>query len=92
MGVLIIDKDRRKLLIPALLLPVWYLIYHFLQSITDWLIYDVAGMVKGMRLTEAIRFFVFEFPKVLMLLALIIFFVGINSAKAKAVKVLPVPR
>ncbi len=66
-----------KILIPLLLLPVWYLIYHFLQPLTDWLIYDLAGMAKGSKLTEAIRFFVFEFPKVLMLLALIIFAVGI---------------
>jgi len=35
------------------------------------------GMTKGSHLTEALRFFLFEFPKVLMLLVLIIFFVGI---------------
>jgi uncharacterized membrane protein YraQ (UPF0718 family) len=34
-------------------------------------------MSKGGHLTEALRFFIFEFPKVLMLLVLIIFFVGI---------------
>jgi hypothetical protein len=71
------NKEYCKIIIPLLLLPVWYLIYHFLQPLTDWLIYGVSGMAKGTRLTEAIRFFVFEFPKVLMLLALIIFFVGI---------------
>jgi uncharacterized membrane protein YraQ (UPF0718 family) len=34
-------------------------------------------MTKGAHLTEALRFFVFEFPKVMMLLTLIIFCVGI---------------
>ena len=34
-------------------------------------------MPEGAHLTEAVRFFVFEFPKVMMLLTLIIFFVGI---------------
>jgi uncharacterized membrane protein YraQ (UPF0718 family) len=34
-------------------------------------------MKKGSHLTEALRFFIFEFQKVLMLLVLIIFFVGI---------------
>jgi uncharacterized membrane protein YraQ (UPF0718 family) len=34
-------------------------------------------MTKGAHFTEALRFFVFEFPKVMMLLTLIIFFVGI---------------
>ena len=44
---------------------------------TDWLIDTVLGMTKGAHLTEALRFFVFEFPKVMLLLTLIIFIVGI---------------
>ena len=67
----------RKILIPILLLPVWSLLYHFLQPLADWIIDNVSGLTKGSRLTEAIRFFLFEVPKVLLLLALIIFFVGI---------------
>ena len=59
------------------LLPVWYIIYHNLQPVTNWLIDSVFGMTKGAHFTEALRFFVFEFPKVMMLLALIIFCVGI---------------
>ena len=70
-------KLNRKLLVPLLLIPVWYLVYHNLQPVTDWLIDDVLGLTKGARLTEALRFFVFELPKVLLLLTLIIFFVGI---------------
>jgi uncharacterized membrane protein YraQ (UPF0718 family) len=34
-------------------------------------------MQKGMHLTESLRFFIFEVPKVMMLLILIVFFVGI---------------
>ena len=63
--------------IAILLLPIWYLIYHFLQTFTNWLVFSVFGMTKGERLAEAIWFFIFEFPKVILLLALIIFFVGI---------------
>ena len=59
------------------LLPIWFLIYHYLQPITDFLVDDVFKLSKGEHLTEAIRFFIFEVPKVLLLLALIIFFVGI---------------
>jgi uncharacterized protein len=62
---------------PFLLLPAWILVYHYLAPLSNWLIDDVSGLIKGNRLTEAIRFFVFEFPKVLLLLTLIIFFVGI---------------
>jgi len=63
--------------LPLLLLPVWYILYNNLQWLTDRLVYDIAGMMPLMHLTEAVRFFVYEVPKVLMLLALIIFFVGI---------------
>ena len=68
---------KTNIWLPFTLLPVWYFIYHNLQPVTSWLVDSVFGMTKGAHLTEAVRFFVFEFPKVLMLLTLIIFFVGI---------------
>jgi uncharacterized membrane protein YraQ (UPF0718 family) len=70
-------KINKKILLPLLLLPVWYAIYHYLQPLTNYFIDTVLGLEKGAHLTEALRFFIFELPKVLMLLALIIFFVGI---------------
>ncbi len=68
---------KKNIWLPVALLPVWYILYHNLQPGTNWLIDSVFGMTKGAHLTEAMRFFVFEFPKVMMLLTLIIFFVGI---------------
>jgi len=44
---------------------------------SDWLVYDVFRMSAGARITEAVRFFIFDFPKVLLLLILISFVVGI---------------
>ncbi|MDO9256995.1 MAG: permease [Bacteroidales bacterium] len=63
--------------LPLLLLPIWFLLYSNLQWLTDKLVNDVFGLTAGTHLTETLRFFIFEVPKVLMLLALIIFFVGI---------------
>jgi len=68
---------KTNIWLPVILLPVWYIIYHYLQPGTNQLIDSVFGMTKGEHLTEALRFFVFEFPKVMMLLRLIIFVVGI---------------
>ena len=70
-------KLNKNIIIPLILLPVWYVIYINLQPVTDWLINTIFEMKKGEHLTEALRFFIFEFPKVVMLLVLIIFFVGI---------------
>jgi uncharacterized membrane protein YraQ (UPF0718 family) len=68
---------KTNIWLPFVLLPVWYIIYHNLQTGTNWLIDSVFRLKGGAHLTEAIRFFVFEFPKVMMLLTLIIFLVGI---------------
>jgi uncharacterized membrane protein YraQ (UPF0718 family) len=58
-------------------LVVWFALYHYLQPLTDLLIDHLLRMQIGTHLTETLRFFLFEVPKVLMLLILIIFFVGI---------------
>jgi uncharacterized membrane protein YraQ (UPF0718 family) len=70
---------KNKLLnyLPILLLPLWILIYFNLEWLTDKLVYDVFNMSKGTHLTESVWFFIFEVPKVLLLLTIIIFVVGI---------------
>ena len=70
-------RGKKNFWIVAILIPVWFLVYRSLQPVSDWLVDSVFGMEKGSHLTEAIRFFIFEVPKVLLLLTLIIFFVGI---------------
>lgn len=67
----------RDFQIILVLLPLWFLTYHYLQPFTDWLIESVFGLPKNKHLTEALRFFIFEVPKVMLLLALIIFVVGV---------------
>ncbi|MDP3641820.1 MAG: permease [Bacteroidota bacterium] len=68
---------KNTIWVPVVFLPIWFLIYKNLTPMTDWFINMVLGMEKGAHLTEAFRFFIFEFPKVMLLLILIIFFVGI---------------
>jgi uncharacterized membrane protein YraQ (UPF0718 family) len=60
-----------------LLLPIWVLLYLNLASIADFLVYDLIQLEKGKHLTESIWFFIFEVPKVMLLLVLIVFIVGI---------------
>jgi uncharacterized membrane protein YraQ (UPF0718 family) len=72
-----LKSDRGKGVLVLLLLAFWFVLYHFLDPITNWFIDDVLKLEKGTHFTESLRFFVFEVPKVLMLLILIIFVVGI---------------
>ena len=60
----------------TVLLLLWIVLYAALQSLADAFIAHM-GFPQGAHGTEALRFFVFEVPKVLLLLTLIIFVVGI---------------
>jgi len=60
----------------VIILPLWIIMYAILQRIADALI-ALTGLPDGEHLTEALRFFVFEVPKVLLLLVLVVFVVGI---------------
>ena len=66
-----------KILIPVLLFPLWLMLYLNLEKITDLLIFSLIGLTPKTHFTDAVWFFVFEVPKVLMLLTLIVFVVGI---------------
>jgi uncharacterized protein len=69
--------QKYRLLLPVFLIGLWLLIYFNLQPFTDRIIDDVFQLPAGEHLTETLRFFIFEVPKVLLLLVLIIFAVGI---------------
>ena len=60
-----------------LLIPLWVIIYKNLQGISDFIVFSLLNMAAERHLTETVRFFLYEVPKVLMLLVLIIFFIGI---------------
>ncbi len=75
--VIAINRNMNGWFIPSLLLPLWVVLYWNLQPIADFVIDDVVKMKAGTHLTETIRFFIFEVPKVMLLLVLIIFGVGI---------------
>jgi len=60
-----------------LLAPAWIAVYLYLSKGADAVVFGLLRMPPGTRLTETLRFFLYEVPKVLMLLVLIVFTVGI---------------
>jgi len=60
----------------AILLLLWIVLYTTLQPLADAIV-ALVGLPQGAHITEAVRFLVFEAPKVLLLLTLIVFIVGI---------------
>ena len=61
----------------AVVLIGWWLVYGQLATAAHWLTFDAFGLAAGTPLASAVEFFVFEVPKVLMLLVLVVFGVGI---------------
>jgi uncharacterized membrane protein YraQ (UPF0718 family) len=54
---------------------VWLLVWPQLQAIADWITYDLIGLLPETRLGESVNFFLYDVPKILMLLAGMIFLV-----------------
>ena len=69
--------NRKRIISLLFILAFWVILYLNLQTISDFVVDKVLGLEQGKHLTESIRFFIFETPKVLLLLVLIIFLVGI---------------
>jgi uncharacterized membrane protein YraQ (UPF0718 family) len=67
----------KPLWLAAILFIVWWVAYLSLSSVVDVLVYSVFNLEEGTHFTAAISFFLFETPKVLLLLTLVVFFVGI---------------
>ena len=78
MNKIIVNSTRKdSWLLPVVLLPIWYVLYVNLQHMADFIVDELFGMKEGSHLTESLRFFIFEVPKVMLLLVLIIFLVGV---------------
>ncbi len=58
-------------------IALWWLIYSHLLSAATWLTSSLLRLDARTRFGAAVQFFAFEVPKVLMLLALVVFGVGI---------------
>ncbi|HKQ05698.1 MAG TPA: permease [Blastocatellia bacterium] len=70
-------KGRRGLLIVLAGIAIWFLIYFLLRPWSAWVAYTVFGLPHDSRPGLAVEFFLFDAPKVLMLLTLVSFGVGV---------------
>jgi uncharacterized membrane protein YraQ (UPF0718 family) len=68
---------RRYVILGLPLLGLWWLIDRSLEPLAKLLTYRLLNLPVGQHLSSAVEFFLFEVPKVLMLLTLVVFGVGI---------------
>jgi len=55
----------------------WWHVYHFLPTISKWISYTLLSAKPGSHLGASLEFFFYDTPKVMMLLFLVVFGVGI---------------
>ena len=55
---------------------IWFVVYRQLEPFSFFFTYSLLGLDKGSQLGGAVQFFVYDTPKVMMLLTLIVFVVG----------------
>ena len=72
-------STRLTRLLPAALFA-WALAYAFLGRAAGWFAHDLLRLSSETRFGSAVAFFVFEVPKVLLLLTLVVFAVGVVAA------------
>ena len=77
---------KKNILLVSGLLIGWVIFYKYLSTVTNFIIDHIFSLTAGKHLTEALRFFIYEVPKVFLLLILIIFVVGIIRSYFSAEK------
>lgn len=82
----LLNRSAKSWLILFASLLLWLFLYLNLQVFSDWVVEKLFSMQPGKHLTETIRFFIYEVPKVMLLLVLIIFIVGIIRSYFSAEK------
>ena len=69
------DKQIFLKLLTALVL--WLIAYNVIQPLADWLSYSAFGFSKGSHLGESVAFFLYDVPKILLLLSGMVFLISV---------------
>ena len=67
----------RRIVLGLAGLSAWFVIYRQLEGWSQSLTYGLLGLTRGSHLGQTVEFFTFETPKVLMLLTLVVYGVGV---------------
>ena len=54
--------------------------FDWIQQLADWLVFDVLNLKEGNHLAEALNFFIYDSVKIILLVIVIIFFMGIVNS------------
>ncbi len=67
----------RILTLLAIITAAWFAAYNLIQPLADWISYDALHLTKGSHLGDAVAFFLYDVPKILLLLSGMIFLISV---------------
>ncbi len=71
------QNQLRIIALLALITAAWFAAYNLIQPLADWISYSALHLTKGSHLGDAIAFFLYDVPKILLLLSGMIFLISI---------------
>ena len=70
-------SSRRLYLLVAVLIALWVTAYNIIQPLANWLAYTAIGLSIESHLGESLAFFLYDVPKILLLLSGMVFAISI---------------
>jgi uncharacterized membrane protein YraQ (UPF0718 family) len=70
-------SNKRLFVTLGLVVAAWLVVYNVIQSLADWMSYSVLGLGRDSRLGESVAFFLYDVPKILLLLSGMVFAISI---------------
>jgi uncharacterized membrane protein YraQ (UPF0718 family) len=70
-------SPRRLYLLVVVLIVLWFVAYNTIQPLANWLAYTAIGLSTESHLGEALAFFLYDVPKILLLLSGMVFLISI---------------
>ena len=61
----------------ALIAMAWFAAYNLIQPLSEWIAYSALNLTRGTQLGDAVAFFLYDVPKILLLLSGMIFLISI---------------
>lgn len=71
------SSHQRLYLLVAILVVLWFIVYNIVQPLADWLTYSVIGFSRESHFGESLAFFLYDVPKILLLLSGMVFVISI---------------
>lgn len=70
-------SDKKVFAILGLVVILWLIAYNLIQPAANWLAYSVLGLAADSHLGESVAFFLYDVPKILLLLSGMVFLISI---------------